>query len=112
MFLIALVYVVYCRNINKMYIVREGEVAGGQRKFLIWSFMICSLHCIIRIIKLRRMRWAGYVACMGENSNSYRTLWEKVKDRDSVNVLVTGFEQIEWESLERFYLAQGVDQFR
>jgi hypothetical protein len=64
------------------------------------------------MIKLRGMRWAGCVACMGENRNSYRTLWEKVKDRDFVNVLVTDFEEIEWESLERFYLAQGMDQFR
>jgi hypothetical protein len=26
---------------------------------------------IIRIIKLRRMRWAGHVARMGENRNAY-----------------------------------------
>jgi hypothetical protein len=29
---------------------------------------------IIRIIKSRRMRWAGHVARMGEKRNAYRTL--------------------------------------
>jgi hypothetical protein len=29
---------------------------------------------IIRIIKSRRMRWAGYVARMGEKRNAYRLL--------------------------------------
>jgi hypothetical protein len=29
---------------------------------------------IIRVIKSRRMRWAGYVACMGEGRGAYRIL--------------------------------------
>jgi hypothetical protein len=29
---------------------------------------------IIRIMKLRRMRWAGHVAQMGEKRNAYRLL--------------------------------------
>jgi hypothetical protein len=33
-----------------------------------------SLPSIIRIIKLRRMRWAGHVARMGEKWNVYRLL--------------------------------------
>jgi hypothetical protein len=32
------------------------------------------LPSIIRIIKLRRMRWAGLVARMGEKRNAYRLL--------------------------------------
>jgi hypothetical protein len=32
---------------------------------------------IIRVIKSRRMRWAGYVACMGEIRNSYGILFGK-----------------------------------
>jgi hypothetical protein len=31
-----------------------------------------SLPNIIRIMKSRRMRWAGHVARMGENTNAYR----------------------------------------
>jgi hypothetical protein len=33
-----------------------------------------SLPTIIRIIKSRRMRWAGHVARMGEKRNAYRLL--------------------------------------
>ena len=36
---------------------KRREVAGGQRKFLVWSFMICNPHCFIRMIKSRR--WDG-----------------------------------------------------
>jgi hypothetical protein len=32
---------------------------------------------VIRIIKARRMRWAGLVARMGEKNNAYRLLVEK-----------------------------------
>ena len=28
----------------------------------------------MRVIKSRRMRWAGHVACMGEEKGSYRVL--------------------------------------
>jgi hypothetical protein len=36
---------------------------------------------IIRIIKARRMRWAGHVARMGEKNNSYRLLVGKPEGR-------------------------------
>jgi hypothetical protein len=29
---------------------------------------------IVRVIKSRRMRWVGYVACMGERRGVYRVL--------------------------------------
>ena len=29
---------------------------------------------IVRVIKSRRMRWAGHVACMGEERGAYRVL--------------------------------------
>jgi len=32
------------------------------------------LHNIVRVMKLRRMRWAGHVACMGEERGVYRVL--------------------------------------
>jgi hypothetical protein len=37
---------------------------------------------IIRIIKTRRIRWAGYVTQMGENMNVYRVLRGKPEERD------------------------------
>jgi hypothetical protein len=39
------------------------------------SFIICTPHPFIaRVIKLRRMRWAGHVARMGEERGVYRVL--------------------------------------
>jgi hypothetical protein len=40
-----------------------------------------SSPSIIRIIKARRMRWAGHVARMGEKRNAYRLLVGKPEGR-------------------------------
>jgi len=37
---------------------------------------------IVRVIKSRRMRWAGYVACMGERRDIYSVLVGKPEERD------------------------------
>jgi hypothetical protein len=37
---------------------------------------------IIRMIKSRRLRWAGHVTRMGETRNAYRILWESQKEGD------------------------------
>jgi hypothetical protein len=36
---------------------------------------------IIRVIKSRRLRWAGHVACMGERRGAYRALVGKPEGR-------------------------------
>jgi hypothetical protein len=41
-----------------------------------------SSPSIIRIMKSRRMRWAGHVARMGEKRNAYRLLRESQRERD------------------------------
>jgi hypothetical protein len=33
--------------------------------------MVCNLHPVLRVIKARRMRWAGHVARMGEVRGVY-----------------------------------------
>jgi hypothetical protein len=35
-------------------------------------FVFYSSPNIIRMIKSRKMRWAGHVACMGKKRNAYR----------------------------------------
>ena len=45
---------------------------------------VLALHthtCIIDVIKWRRIRWAGHVARMGRNRNTYRFLVEKPEGR-------------------------------
>jgi hypothetical protein len=58
-------------------------VAGGQRK--LHNEDIHNLYfspTIIRMMKLRRMRWAGHVARMGAKRNAYRILGESQKEKD------------------------------
>ena len=38
---------------------------------------VCSSHSIVRVIKRRRMRWAGHVANMGERRSEYSVLVRK-----------------------------------
>jgi hypothetical protein len=52
---------------------KRGGVTGGWRKLHNEEFHnLYSSPSIIRIIKSRRMRWAGHVARMGEKRNVYR----------------------------------------
>jgi hypothetical protein len=53
-------------------------VTGEWRKFHNKELHdLYSSPSIIRIIKSRRMRWAGHVARMGEKRNAYRLLLGK-----------------------------------
>jgi hypothetical protein len=40
----------------------------------LFSFITCTLRQIIRMIRSRRMRWAGYVALMGGTRIANRVL--------------------------------------
>jgi hypothetical protein len=42
-----------------------------------------SLPNIVRVIKSRRMRWAGHVACMGEGRGIYRVLVGRPKGKET-----------------------------
>jgi hypothetical protein len=45
-----------------------------------------SSPSIIRVIKSRRMRWAGYVARMGEKRNAYRILVGKTEEKRPLGI--------------------------
>jgi hypothetical protein len=54
---------------------KRDEVTGEWRKLHNEELRdLYSSPTIKRIIKSRRMRWAGHVARMGENKNAYRLL--------------------------------------
>ena len=54
---------------------KRDEVTGEWRKLLIEELndLYCSPN-IVRVIKSRKMRWAGHVARMGERRGLYRVL--------------------------------------
>jgi hypothetical protein len=75
---------------------------------------------IIRMIKSRRMKWAGHVARMGEKRNAYRILVEKPEGRRPlerprrrwVDNIKIDLREIGWDDVDWFDLAQERDQWR
>jgi hypothetical protein len=54
---------------------KRARLEGRGGNYIMRSFIICTDHQIfIRVIKLRKMRLAGYVAHMGERRDAYRAL--------------------------------------
>ncbi|KAJ4434341.1 hypothetical protein ANN_22900 [Periplaneta americana] len=61
--------------LRKILGAKRDEVTGEWRK--LHNAELHALYTspdIIRNIKSRRLRWAGYVVCMGESRNAYRVL--------------------------------------
>jgi hypothetical protein len=79
-----------------------------------------SLPCIIRIIKLRSMKWAGHVARMGEKRNAYRLLVGKPEGkrplgklrRRWVNNIKMDLLEIGWGGVDWIGLAEDRDKWR
>jgi hypothetical protein len=61
----------------------EDEVTGSWR--ILHNEELHNFYyspSVIRMIKPRRMRWAGYLARLEEKRNAYRIMWESQKERD------------------------------
>jgi hypothetical protein len=75
---------------------------------------------IIRMIKSRRMRWAGHVARMGETRNAYRILVGKPEGKRPlgrprrmwVDNIKMDLGEIGWDGMDWIELAQDRDQWR
>jgi hypothetical protein len=63
---------------------KRGEVTGGWRE--LHSEELHSLYSspsIIRMIKSRRVRWAGHIARMGEKRNAYKDISGKARRKET-----------------------------
>jgi hypothetical protein len=75
---------------------------------------------IIKMIKSRRMRWAGHVARMGETRNAYRILVGKPEGERPlgrprcrwVDNIKMDLREIGWDGMDWTKLAQDWDQWR
>jgi len=66
------------RVLRRVFWPKRDEVTGEWRKLHIEELNdLYSSPNIIRLIKSRRIRWAGHVAPMGERRGVYRVLVEK-----------------------------------
>jgi hypothetical protein len=61
---------------------KRDEVTGEWRKLHNEEINdLYSLPNIVQVVKSRRMRWAGHVACMGEGRGVHRVLVGKPEER-------------------------------
>jgi hypothetical protein len=66
------------RVLRKVFGPKRDEVTGEWRKLHNEELNdLYSSPNIVLVIKSRRMRWAGHVACMGEGRGMYRVLVRK-----------------------------------
>jgi hypothetical protein len=98
---------------------RDDEVTGDLRK--LHNEEVHNLYSspdIIRIIKLRKMRWAGHVAQMRETRNAYRILVGKPEGKRSLEIprrmwvdnIKIDLRGIGWGGMDWMELAQDRDQ--
>jgi hypothetical protein len=81
---------------------------------------LISSPSIIRIMKSRRMRWAGHVAQMGEKRNAYRLLVAKPEGkrplrrprRRWVDNIKIDLSEICWGGVDWIGLTQDTDKWR
>ena len=70
------------RVLRRIFASRRDEVMGEWRRLHNEELNdLYSSPNIVRVIKLRRMRWAGHVARMGEEMVVYRVLVGKPEGR-------------------------------
>jgi hypothetical protein len=108
------------RVLRKIFVPKRDQVIGGWRK--LHNEELHNLYgspSIIRMIKSRRMKWAGHVARMGKRS-AYRILVGKPEGKrplgrprrrweDNIRM---DLREIGWGGLEWINLAQDRDQWR
>jgi hypothetical protein len=70
------------RVLRRIFGPKRDEVTGEWRKLHNEQFHdLYSSPSIMRIMKAKRMRWAGHVARIGEKRNAYRLLLGKPEGR-------------------------------
>jgi hypothetical protein len=63
------------RVLRKVFGPKRDKLTGEQRKLHNEELNdLYSLPNIVQVVKSRRMRWAGHVACMGEDRGVHRVL--------------------------------------
>jgi hypothetical protein len=86
---------------------KKDEILGGWRKLHNEELRdLYSSLSIIRVIKLRRMRWSGHVARMRETRNAYRLLVGKPEgprrrwvDNIRMDLGEVGWGDVDWIGL-------------
>jgi hypothetical protein len=109
------------RVLKRIFGLKRDDVTGEWRK--LHNVELRDLYSspnIIRIIKLRRMRWTGHVAHMGEKRNVYRLLVGKPEGKRSlgkprcrwVDNIRMDLGEVGWGDVDWIGLAQDRNRWR
>jgi hypothetical protein len=110
------------RVLRRIFGPRRDEVTEEGRKLHNEELQdLYSSPNIIRMIKSRRMRWAGHVARMGEKRNFYRLLVGKPEgnrplgtprhrwvDNIRMDLLDLGWDDVDWTDLDLYSVYETV----
>jgi hypothetical protein len=109
------------RVLRGMFGTKRSEVTGGWRKLYKEELRdLYSSPSVIRIIKSRRLRWAGHVARLGKKMNVYRLLVGKPEGKITIgrprrrwldNIKIDLLE-VEWGGVDWIGVAQDMDKWR
>jgi hypothetical protein len=99
--------------LTRIFVPKRDEVTGGWRKLHNEELHnLYSSPSIIRMIKSRRMRWAGHVARWWEKRNAYRILMGTPEEKrplgkprhkcvDNIKMDVKS-DRMGWNGLDRY----------
>jgi hypothetical protein len=87
------------RVLRRIFGPKREEVTGEWRKVHNEEFSdLYSSPNVVRVIKSRRVRWAGHVASVWERRGSFRVLWRNLMERDKFEDFnVHGRIILEWK---------------
>jgi hypothetical protein len=93
---------------------KRDEVTGEWRKLHNKELDLYSSPKVVRVVKSRRMRWAGHVARMGEGRGVYRVLVENLRERDHIvdPVVGGGLQEVGCRGMDWIELALDRDRWR
>jgi hypothetical protein len=109
------------RVLRRIFGPKRAEVTGKWRKLHKEELhQLYSSPSIIRIMKSRKMRWAGHVARMGEKKNAYRLLVGKTEGKRplerprcrSVDNIRRDLVEVGWDDVDCIGLALDRDRWR
>ena len=108
------------RVLRRIFGPKRDEVTGEWRKLHNEKLNLYSSPNIVRVIKSRKMRWAGHVALIGEGRGVYWVLMGKVEGKKSLGKprrrwednIKMDLQEVECWGMDWIDLAQDSDRWR